>query len=148
MIATRRHALSLFAVTLAFPIFSNTTRSAYASEMTDVPIVVVSHTEEESETPSPYTQLSTSFSFAESKSLTRISVNKGSLSVSVNATCPIDGVFSVSLYKGSTSFGTASFKRNGYTKATWNNLTTGSYTIRFTKAKDGSTVKCTRVTVS
>lgn len=147
MIITRKHALEVLLAMITLPLFGDTVQPVFANELEQTPVITVDYMSKEIDTPTPYTQLSTSFSLVEKKELPRITVNKGSLSVAVTATCPKDGSFFVSLYKGATNFGTASFKRNGYTKATWNNLSTGSYTIRFSKTNDGVTVTCKEVIV-
>lgn len=67
-------------------------------------------------------------------------------SIGIEMTCSSasEGTFLVSLYRvesSSTQFlGSATFKRRGFTKATWNGVGSGSYYFVFSKANDGTLV--------
>lgn len=72
--------------------------------------------------------------------------------IELDASCPVDGFFDVALYRVDarnsrvTSFiGSASFKRNGFTKATWQNVGPGNYKFVFSKSNDGAVVTSSNV---
>lgn len=62
---------------------------------------------------------------------------------------PCDNYFSVELHRAdfpfSTQIGSAGFKRNGYSKATWKNMEPGNYFFRFVKCADNVTIKSNNV---
>lgn len=62
---------------------------------------------------------------------------------------PCDNYFSVELHRAdfpfSTQIGSAGFKRNGYSKATWPNMEPGNYFFRFVKCADSVTIKSNNV---
>lgn len=62
--------------------------------------------------------------------------------IEMTASCPTNGNFFVSLERASTggNVGTATFRRNGFTKATWTNVGSGDYIFTCSKNKDGSAV--------
>ncbi len=66
------------------------------------------------------------------------------IGIEMTASCSTGGSFTASLYRmngANLSFiGSATFKRNGFTKATWSNVGSGTYRFVFTKTSDGSTV--------
>lgn len=64
--------------------------------------------------------------------------------IEMTASSPSDGTFSVSLYRiegeGSSFISSATFKRNGFTKATWEGVGPGTYRFVCKKAADGKLV--------
>lgn len=60
--------------------------------------------------------------------------------IEMTASCPVDGMFSVSLLRSGSLVGSATFKRNGFTKATWEGVGPGYYQFSFSKANDGAWV--------
>lgn len=147
MAVDRRHMLRMMGATIVVSLGSAPlAHSAFAMETSDGSNITISYEMSEADVPTPYS-FSTSFSLKEKKTLRGVDVRGTSLTVAVSATCPKDGNYSVSVYKGGTHFGAASFKRNGFTRATWNNLVPGTYIVEFSKPRDGYAVNCTRVTV-
>lgn len=73
--------------------------------------------------------------------------------IEMTAKCPKDGTFSVTLYRkmsGSNRLryvGTATFKRNGFTKAVWENVGSGIYQFVCTKSPDGTVVTSSDVAI-
>ncbi len=71
--------------------------------------------------------------------------------IEMTASCPIDGSFTVSLFRISNGraslVGSASFKRNGFTKATWENVGSGTYRFLCKKTLDGKRVTSTDVAI-
>ena len=60
--------------------------------------------------------------------------------IELTASCPVDGTFTVSLLRSGSLIGSATFKRNGFTKATWEGIGPGHYQFTFSKANDGARV--------
>lgn len=62
----------------------------------------------------------------------------------MTASCPSSGTFIVSLYRvvngRGTLVGSASFKRKGFTKATWEGVGSGTYRFVCKKPADGKLV--------
>ncbi len=71
--------------------------------------------------------------------------------IEMTASCPIDGTFTVSLLRvtnGRAAFvGSASFKRNGFTKATWEGVGSGTYRFVCKKPSDGKRVTSSDVAI-
>lgn len=59
------------------------------------------------------------------------------IGIEMTASCPNGGTFSVALYRGSSYIGAATFNRNGFNRATWENVGSGSYKFVFTKSGSG-----------
>lgn len=68
-----------------------------------------------------------------------------SVGIEVFASCPVAGSFTVQLYRGNTYVGIAYLNRNGFSRAEWTNIGSGSYRFVFSKSLDGSTVTCSDV---
>lgn len=68
------------------------------------------------------------------------SFDGNSIGIEMNAHCQVDGTFTVTLYQiiGDASYriGSATFKRNGFTKATWENVGSGTYQFVCHKSAD------------
>lgn len=61
--------------------------------------------------------------------------------IEMTAQCANDGVFTVSLYRSNGSLiGSATFRRNGFTKATWLNVGSGNYFFVCENNYDGKTI--------
>ena len=69
--------------------------------------------------------------------------------IEMNCTSTKAGSFTVELWRGSSRFsasrvGTASFSRQGFTKATWTNVGSGTYFFVFTNSA-GTLIKCSGI---
>ena len=64
--------------------------------------------------------------------------------IEMTASCSVNGTFTVSLYRssflGNSLVGTAAFKRNGFTKATWEGVGSGTYYFVCRKSADSKVV--------
>lgn len=93
-------------------------------------------------------KITTSASFATSWRSPGFYVRNGSVEVSIDSTCSINGSYTVDLLRNASVVGTAQFKRNGYTKVSWKNVPAGTYGLRLSKSNDGGIVKCKAVRIS
>lgn len=70
--------------------------------------------------------------------------------IEMTASCPKSGSFTVTLYKMNPTkqrIGSATFKRNGFTKAVWENVGSGRYLFECAKSPDGATVTSNDVAI-
>ncbi len=70
--------------------------------------------------------------------------------IEMTASCPRNGTFTVTLYRINPikqRIGSATFKRNGFTKAVWENVGSGRYQFECTKSPDGATVTSNDVAI-
>lgn len=65
--------------------------------------------------------------------------------IEVSASCQVSGTFTVSLYRNGIFISSASLRRNGFSRAEWNNVGPGSYRFIFSKSNDGATVTCSDI---
>lgn len=68
-----------------------------------------------------------------------------SVGIEVTASCPVDGSFTVSLYRSGVLIASASLNRNRFSRAEWLNVGPGRYSFRFSKSNDGATVRCSDI---
>ena len=70
--------------------------------------------------------------------------DSNNVGIEMTASCPSSGTFTVSLYRvvngRGTLVGSASFKRRGFTKATWEGVGSGTYRFVCKKPADGKVV--------
>lgn len=82
-----------------------------------------------------------SFSFGTVYSTSSFYFDGANVGIEMYASCPVDGTFTVELYRNNYEFvGSAEFKRNGFTKAVWENVGAGTYKFKFRKTADGTSV--------
>lgn len=78
------------------------------------------------------------------------SFDGNSVGIEMTASCPKNGTFTVTLYRMNPSkqrIGSATFKRNGFTKAVWEGVGSGNYLFECTKSPDGAMVTSKDVAV-
>lgn len=90
-------------------------------------------------------RINTSFALLTSKSLTAEHFSGQNMGVELTAQSPSSGTFTVKLYRGTSYIGSATLKRNGYSRAEWTNVGPGVYRFVFSKTNDGKVVTCTGV---
>lgn len=148
-----RHALSIVAIfvgalsmTMAAPAVSEASELSQAFTAAEV-----THDPEET-TLAPETRSWYGTSFTFSSNLRLGAHYYDGSNVGIEMTCSSSqpsGTFSVRLYRLSgatpTFIGNASFKQNGFNKATWSNVGAGTYYFVLSKAGDGISVTCSEV---
>lgn len=87
----------------------------------------------------------TSISFAISYRLSARYFDGYNIGIKLTASCPINGTFTISLYRNSSFVGSASVRRNGYSETVWTNVGPGCYSYYFSKSQDGATVLCSNI---
>lgn len=93
----------------------------------------------------PRSWFGSTLSFASSYTLPAHVYDGNNVGIEMTASCPVGGTFTVSLYRKSTTgslgfLGEATFKRNGFTKATWEDVGPGTYVFSCSKSSDGAIV--------
>lgn len=121
-------------------------RPALASELIDgsvEPIMSYSR-QADAGMPSPLSWYGDDLSLYTTHSFPELYFDGNNVGIEMTASCPSSGTFIVSLYRvvngRGTLVGSASFKRKGFTKATWEGVGSGTYRFVCKKPADGKLV--------
>lgn len=91
----------------------------------------------------------TSMAFSRTAYTSEYSFDGTNVGIEMTCTSSKSGSFTVYLWRktigGSERVGSASFNRNGFTKATWTNVGSGTYFFILSKANDGTVVTCSDI---
>lgn len=117
-------------------------RTAQAQRIDAAP--TVSHSRLGAGVPSLLSWYGETLRLTDTHSFQRLYFDGASVGIEMTASCPVDGSFTVSLYRhvsGTAQLvGSASFKRNGFTKATWEGVGPGFYQFVCQKPADRQVV--------
>lgn len=121
--------------------------AAFAAEIESAP-VVISHVQE-TQSISSRSWYGGEASLLFSYSTTPRSFDGANVGIEMTCTSTKAGSFTVELWRGSSRFsasrvGTANFSRQGFTKATWTNVGSGTYFFVFTNSA-GTLIKCSDI---
>ncbi|HIY51439.1 MAG TPA: hypothetical protein IAA43_05830 [Candidatus Olsenella avicola] len=135
-----------FLVALAFTGFVGFPVRASAELLDENPIKVEVEYGCSADTVMPRSWFGSSLSLSSSYTLPAHVYDGNNVGIEMTASCPVDGTFTVSLYRSSATgamafLGETTFKRNGFTKATWEGVGPGTYVFSCNKSFDGAIVR-------
>lgn len=118
--------------------------TAYGEELVISPVVIVTD-DRTASLPAPRSWYGSTMSLITTYSTASYYFDGNSVGIEMTCSSQRSGTFSVTLYRdvgsgSSQRIGTAAFNRNGFTKATWSGVGSGTYHFVMSKPNDGTRV--------